>query len=295
MVLSSKQVSGDGIDWGQTLLQGGSLELHKPPMMRRQQQQQQQQQLEPLKCPRCDSTNTKFCYFNNYNKSQPRHFCKSCKRHWTKGGTLRNVPVGGGRKNKRPKTSATATAAAATPTVTSSPATPTTSSITNRSNINMGIQTQQQRKSSLALGDHEKSSLSDILYQAFIRPPLSVMQQNSIGSSNGMSMASIPSLPPNQNLHFPFRSLSSFDTNPSSIPSSFQPSNVYNYTGEAEAKDGSTTACFMPSTSGTITQPWQMPAASSVVDTTNYWSWDDIDTFVSTDLNIPWDDSEIKP
>ncbi|CBI29529.3 unnamed protein product, partial [Vitis vinifera] len=222
--------------------------------MRRQQQQQQQQQLEPLKCPRCDSTNTKFCYFNNYNKSQPRHFCKSCKRHWTKGGTLRNVPVGGGRKNKRPKTSATATAAAATPT--------------------------QQRKSSLALGDHEKSSLSDILYQAFIRPPLSVMQQNSIGSSNGMSMASIPSLPPNQNLHFPFRSLSSFDTSPSSIPSSFQPSNVYNYTGEAEAKDGSTTACFMPSTSGTITQPWQMPAASSVVDTTNYWSWDDIDTFV---------------
>ncbi|XP_050367764.1 dof zinc finger protein DOF2.1-like [Argentina anserina] len=55
-----------------------------------------------LKCPRCDSTNTKFCYYNNYSLTQPRYFCKSCRRYWTKGGTLRNVPVGGGcRKNKR--------------------------------------------------------------------------------------------------------------------------------------------------------------------------------------------------
>ncbi|CAL9099586.1 unnamed protein product [Musa acuminata var. zebrina] len=56
----------------------------------------------PVKCPRCDSTNTKFCYYNNYNLAQPRHFCKSCRRYWTKGGVLRNVPVGGGcRKSKR--------------------------------------------------------------------------------------------------------------------------------------------------------------------------------------------------
>ncbi|KAI4303751.1 hypothetical protein MLD38_039347 [Melastoma candidum] len=55
-----------------------------------------------LKCPRCDSLNTKFCYYNNYNLSQPRHFCKSCRRYWTKGGVLRNVPIGGGcRKSKR--------------------------------------------------------------------------------------------------------------------------------------------------------------------------------------------------
>ncbi|CAJ2654337.1 dof zinc finger protein DOF2.1 [Trifolium pratense] len=59
-------------------------------------------QPEALKCPRCDSSNTKFCYYNNYSLSQPRYFCKSCRRYWTKGGTLRNVPVGGGcRKNKR--------------------------------------------------------------------------------------------------------------------------------------------------------------------------------------------------
>ncbi|XP_038900696.1 dof zinc finger protein DOF3.6-like [Benincasa hispida] len=59
-----------------------------------------------LKCPRCDSTNTKFCYFNNYSLSQPRHFCKACRRYWTRGGALRNVPVGGGfRKNKKKKKS----------------------------------------------------------------------------------------------------------------------------------------------------------------------------------------------
>jgi len=59
---------------------------------------------EQLKCPRCGSANTKFCYYNNYNLSQPRHFCKNCRRYWTKGGALRNIPVGGGtRKNaKRP-------------------------------------------------------------------------------------------------------------------------------------------------------------------------------------------------
>ncbi|XP_010549333.1 PREDICTED: dof zinc finger protein DOF1.4 [Tarenaya hassleriana] len=68
------------------------------------QTQTQTQTQQPLKCPRCDSSNTKFCYYNNYSLSQPRHFCKACKRYWTRGGTLRNVPVGGScRKNKRVK------------------------------------------------------------------------------------------------------------------------------------------------------------------------------------------------
>lgn len=54
-------------------------------------------------CPRCNSMETKFCYYNNYNVNQPRHFCKSCQRYWTAGGTMRNVPVGAGRrKNKNP-------------------------------------------------------------------------------------------------------------------------------------------------------------------------------------------------
>ncbi|KAI3798673.1 hypothetical protein L1987_33951 [Smallanthus sonchifolius] len=57
-----------------------------------------------LKCPRCDSSNTKFCYYNNYSLAQPRHFCKACRRYWTIGGALRNVPIGGTcRKSKKSK------------------------------------------------------------------------------------------------------------------------------------------------------------------------------------------------
>ncbi|GAB4826977.1 hypothetical protein Ancab_033858 [Ancistrocladus abbreviatus] len=81
--------------------------------------EQIQQQQQPLKCPRCDSTNTKFCYYNNYSLSQPRHFCKACKRYWTRGGTLRNVPVGGGcRKNKRVKRPSSSSSSTPTPTST---------------------------------------------------------------------------------------------------------------------------------------------------------------------------------
>ncbi|GFP90373.1 cyclic dof factor 2 [Phtheirospermum japonicum] len=50
-----------------------------------------------IPCPRCNSMDTKFCYFNNYNVNQPRHFCRNCQRYWTAGGTIRNVPVGAGR------------------------------------------------------------------------------------------------------------------------------------------------------------------------------------------------------
>nr|KYP33276.1 Dof zinc finger protein DOF5.2 [Cajanus cajan] len=54
-----------------------------------------------LHCPRCNSLDTKFCYFNNYNVNQPRHFCKNCQRYWTAGGTMRNVPVGAGRRKNK--------------------------------------------------------------------------------------------------------------------------------------------------------------------------------------------------
>ncbi|CAN0912908.1 Dof zinc finger protein DOF1.1 [Linum grandiflorum] len=104
MGLRTKQVSKDVVlDWSQSTLVNPPLPPPNQPARKQNQKNpvQNQSQSEPLNCPRCDSTNTKFCYFNNYNKSQPRHFCKACKRHWTKGGTLRNVPVGGGRKNKR--------------------------------------------------------------------------------------------------------------------------------------------------------------------------------------------------
>ena len=55
-----------------------------------------------IACPRCQSIDTKFCYFNNYNVNQPRHFCKGCQRYWTAGGALRNVPVGAGRRKAKP-------------------------------------------------------------------------------------------------------------------------------------------------------------------------------------------------
>ncbi|KAE8678198.1 Dof zinc finger protein DOF1.3 [Hibiscus syriacus] len=54
-----------------------------------------------LPCPRCNSFDTKFCYFNNYNVNQPRHFCKNCQRYWTAGGTMRNVPIGSGRRKNK--------------------------------------------------------------------------------------------------------------------------------------------------------------------------------------------------
>ncbi|KAB1215516.1 Dof zinc finger protein DOF4.6 [Morella rubra] len=71
----------------------------KPAALERKARPQKEQ---ALNCPRCNSTNTKFCYYNNYSLTQPRYFCKTCRRYWTEGGSLRNIPVGGGsRKNKR--------------------------------------------------------------------------------------------------------------------------------------------------------------------------------------------------
>ncbi|KAJ1388508.1 Zinc finger, Dof-type [Sesbania bispinosa] len=47
-------------------MEGGS---NKPPMLERRARPQKDQ---ALNCPRCNSTNTKFCYYNNYSLSQPR-------------------------------------------------------------------------------------------------------------------------------------------------------------------------------------------------------------------------------
>ncbi|XP_050226217.1 dof zinc finger protein DOF4.6-like [Mercurialis annua] len=74
-----------------------------------------------LNCPRCNSTNTKFCYYNNYSLTQPRYFCKTCRRYWTEGGSLRNIPVGGGsRKNKRSSLTSSSSSSLTTLTTTSS-------------------------------------------------------------------------------------------------------------------------------------------------------------------------------
>ncbi|TKY59307.1 Dof zinc finger protein DOF5.4 [Spatholobus suberectus] len=310
MGLSSKQVSSSGLDWKQTLLEAQNLELPKPNLMRKQQQQQTQPS-ESLKCPRCDSTNTKFCYYNNYNKSQPRHFCRACKRHWTKGGTLRNVPVGGGRKNKRVKKTITPTTSSTTTTIpatTTSTCTATvTTSIGNMDGMlgsHMTIQT--------PLADDQKNMASS-LYQALIRPPPLLLQQNlmntrdfegkdfgiGIGIGNGIFPTSTLPLPhQSQSLLFPFSTSSSpFDTNPCSVSTSLRSSNVYNY-GEKfkEMEEPTINSTTVPSTGGTNTQPWEIPATSGAgLGTSNYWNWEDFDSLVSTDLKDPWDDSDIKP
>ncbi|KAK9678587.1 hypothetical protein RND81_11G221500 [Saponaria officinalis] len=73
----------------------------------------------PLPCPRCHSMDTKFCYYNNYNLSQPRYFCKSCRRYWTRGGALRDVPVGGGSRKSAKRSRTASPSSSATTTATS--------------------------------------------------------------------------------------------------------------------------------------------------------------------------------
>ncbi|KAL1560193.1 dof zinc finger protein 4-like [Salvia divinorum] len=202
MGLSSKQVSEDQkLDWGQTFLQSAAAETSKPPPSRRQ----QQPQAEALKCPRCASTNTKFCYYNNYNKSQPRHFCKSCKRHWTKGGTLRNILVGGARKNKRPRvskpTKAPPTAAAA------------------------------------STGTSGQKTMSNILYHALIGRSSSPLlhETTSKGFNNVTSPFSGAQIIPTS--EFQFSSLSNFDMN----ASTYQPLNAFDhFAGNLDSMEEST-------------------------------------------------------
>ncbi|XP_009599905.1 dof zinc finger protein DOF5.6-like [Nicotiana tomentosiformis] len=110
MGITSLQVCMDSSNWlqdtiheetelGSSSSPSGDIFTCSRPLIERKLRPQHDQ---PLKCPRCDSTHTKFCYYNNYSLTQPRYFCKSCRRYWTKGGTLRNIPVGGGcRKNKK--------------------------------------------------------------------------------------------------------------------------------------------------------------------------------------------------
>ncbi|XP_022737062.1 dof zinc finger protein DOF4.6-like [Durio zibethinus] len=95
----------DTAQWPQGIGIVKPMEASRPMVERRARPQKDQ----ALNCPRCNSTNTKFCYYNNYSLSQPRYFCKTCRRYWTDGGSLRNVPVGGGsRKNKRSSSSSPA-------------------------------------------------------------------------------------------------------------------------------------------------------------------------------------------
>ncbi|XP_057499818.1 dof zinc finger protein DOF1.6-like [Actinidia eriantha] len=242
MGLSTKHVnSNEGLDWGKAILDSGP----KLPLARRQPSQQPQ---EPVACPRCGSTNTKFCYYNNYNKSQPRHFCRACKRHWTKGGTLRNVPVGGGRKNKRLKTAATTATAAPPP-------------ASNRSVQSLVV---------------DQKDTSGILFHDFINNSCNFSVKG-LSGNNGNFLDS--TLPP-----FTFSSLGTFERYPSSISTAFGSLDDYNFIGGLASNN-------------IASQPlWQVPTTSGVMDLPQYWNWEEMESVVSShELNIPWDDCEIKP
>ncbi|XP_061363182.1 dof zinc finger protein DOF2.1-like [Gastrolobium bilobum] len=123
-----------------------------------------------LKCPRCDSTNTKFCYYNNYSLTQPRYFCKSCRRYWTKGGTLRNVPVGGGcRKNKRSSSSSSSSSSSASKRAQDQTFTPNHNPLTglpplsyDSSDLNLALaRLQKQSCGQLGFDEHDLSILGN--------------------------------------------------------------------------------------------------------------------------------------
>ncbi|RVW34839.1 hypothetical protein VitviT2T_011432 [Vitis vinifera] len=96
-------VSEDGKEEQQTQVQMSGLQVHKDQGETNSSAQEKvlKKPDKILPCPRCNSLETKFCYFNNYNVNQPRHFCKNCQRYWTAGGTMRNVPVGAGRRKNK--------------------------------------------------------------------------------------------------------------------------------------------------------------------------------------------------
>jgi hypothetical protein len=99
-VQGTQDVPGNGIK-----LFGATITLQSRQVKEEQKGADQTVEKRPDKiipCPRCKSMETKFCYFNNYNVNQPRHFCKGCQRYWTAGGALRNVPIGAGRRKTKP-------------------------------------------------------------------------------------------------------------------------------------------------------------------------------------------------
>ncbi|KAL5552452.1 hypothetical protein UlMin_002628 [Ulmus minor] len=98
------------------------------------------QKEQALNCPRCNSTNTKFCYYNNYSLTQPRYFCKTCRRYWTEGGSLRNIPVGGGtRKNKRSSSSSSPSSSKRLPDLIQSQSSSQNPKINQGQDLNLGF------------------------------------------------------------------------------------------------------------------------------------------------------------
>ncbi|KAL4585583.1 hypothetical protein LXL04_010206 [Taraxacum kok-saghyz] len=218
-------------------------------------------QPDPLKCPRCESTNTKFCYYNNYNKMQPRYVCKACKRHWTEGGILRSVPIGGGRKNKRlrrPKIAVTGT-------------------IAIRSNPS-------EDQDSLLPRSRDPKDTSDVESYTDIEELKGLISWDFNGGFIGCTMQQLGlEVEDHPRLELP-KALSCFETNASSyIPKTC--------TEMLENDDDSTitsTSMIMPSS-----QHCQLPSTSNFLELNN-WNWNDLDTMIQDDMNKPWEDPTFR-
>lgn len=285
MGLSTKLVSIDVHHELDNWTSSSQNSLPEPPLIKRQPPPKP----EPLKCPRCDSINTKFCYYNNYNKSQPRHYCKGCKRHWTEGGTLRNVPVGGGRKNKRLRPTDPVDHIIGKKRVTlevNDQGCPLINTITSTTTSSMPSVTIRGDSTIIRTLDENIKNLpsSSLPYDIFSSLKLSSINPQDHG-----------------NTHFSLIPNSSSTTQLSS-------SVYYNYEymGKSDSTmEESTITTVMPITSSSNDllshQPWKVPETSNYGLTnenmsSNYWNWNEFDTFNTTaDLNIPWDDLEIKP
>lgn len=177
-----------------------------------------------LKCPRCESTNTKFCYFNNYSLSQPRHFCKTCRRYWTRGGALRNVPVGGGfRRNKRSSKSSNNGNSTKSPASSDrqTGSASSTNSITSNNNIHssadiLGLTPQMSSLRFMTPLHHNFSNPNDFVgggdlglnygfsYMGGVGDLGSALGGNSILSSSGLEQWRMPMSMTHQQHQFPF-------------------------------------------------------------------------------------------
>ncbi|KAF8405123.1 hypothetical protein HHK36_010021 [Tetracentron sinense] len=135
-----------------------------------------------LRCPRCDSSNTKFCYYNNYNLTQPRHFCKTCRRYWTQGGALRNVPIGGGcRKNKN-------TSVPTTTGKSSSGKVKTVSSDIGQSSLESGYHDHELPSNPILWASPQNSQLLALLRSTQFTNPNSIPISNSVTVKDEMPM-----------------------------------------------------------------------------------------------------------
>ncbi|MCD7473409.1 hypothetical protein HAX54_015245 [Datura stramonium] len=196
---------------------------------------------------------------------------RSCKRHWTQGGFLRNVPIGGrGRKNKQTQPLK----------ITSSTCKDDNEARWHKFDLNRqkfqpalfcsgpttSVIVAREKNSQIVVQSKQN------YYQDFLLVTSNIDEEKNI--FDNFTSSSIPYDTIDNMIK------GSIDTIPCSISTSTQSSDIYNYLGNLDST---------MEEESTIT--WQGPRTTSVMDNlSNNWNWDDIEALVSA-----WDDEEIKP